>query len=57
MKIQSKLFLCICSVGEESRDSNEDDDDDAARSSPMMKRAKIDVEMSQQIHRMIQSPS
>ena len=36
---------------------NEDDDDDAARSSPIMKRAKIDVEMSPQMHGMIQSPS
>ena len=57
MKIQSKLFLCICSVGEESGDSNEDDDDDAGRSSPITKRPKIDVEMSPQMHGMIQSPS
>ena len=44
--MKSKCFLCICSVGEESGDSNEEDDEPRRSRSPMVKRCKVDVEMS-----------
>ena len=53
--MKSKRFLCICSVDEESGDSNEEDDEPRRSRSPMVKQCKIDVEMSP--GEMIQSPS